>query len=168
VYGLRVVLRDTSSIVVHDAKIVLSFGLPLLSSRAEPFNSLRIVLWNACALKIHYAEISLGQEMSSQSCFPIPANGLRIVFLKHKAIIVHDAYHVLDRPDPLGRRRDKRKGCQHERDEEGLWFHECLRSWFQFTVRHLSTYVGCRAVPQGTGLHRKSAAEEDNRWRERR
>ncbi len=45
-YSLRIVLRNTSTFLKHDAQVALSVFIPLCSCKAEQSHSLHIVLRN--------------------------------------------------------------------------------------------------------------------------
>ena len=55
----HVVLRDASPVVVHEAEVSLSIGVPLRSSHPIPLNGLGVVLGNAFAVVVHEAEVVL-------------------------------------------------------------------------------------------------------------
>ena len=57
--GLRIVLRNTSTVGKHDAQVALSFFKPLCRCKAPESHSLRIVLRNTSTLLKHVAQVVL-------------------------------------------------------------------------------------------------------------
>ena len=55
----HVILRNALTSGVHQAKVVLRFGVPLLSGQPEPLGGFGVILRNALAVVVHLAKVVL-------------------------------------------------------------------------------------------------------------
>ena len=61
----NVVLRDTSAMIVREAKAVLSAGMALLRCHSNPPDSLLLILRDTCALGVTETKVKLPASMPS-------------------------------------------------------------------------------------------------------
>ena len=117
--GLGVVLGDALALVVHDAEIVLSFGVALLGGLAIPLQGLGVVLGDALALVVHEAEVVLGVGVPLIGKRTKLTNGRRIV----AALI--GCHGLIPTTPRRGRQAQRQPGTQHrdkrEAREFGFW-----------------------------------------------
>ncbi len=63
-HGIRIVLGNAPAVVVHDAEVVLGWGVTLLGGQTIPPYRLGIVLRYARAVVVHDAEVVLGSSIA--------------------------------------------------------------------------------------------------------
>ena len=97
----HVILRQTTAVGVHHAKVELSSGDTLIGSEPEPVDGLGSVFQYPFAVGIHEAEVGLGIGVPLIGGEPEPSDGLRIVFRHGLAGLVHETEVGLGRGIPL-------------------------------------------------------------------
>ena len=68
------------AIVVHDAEVTLSAGIPLFGCLAVPLGRLNVILRDAMAIVVHNAKGVLDASISPISRFHKKLKGRRVVF----------------------------------------------------------------------------------------
>jgi hypothetical protein len=100
-HSLSIVLRNTSTVCIHEAQVVLSVCMPLIRCKAPQSHSLSIVLRNTFTVVIPVAQVVLSVCMPLIRCKAVPSHSLSIVLRNIFTVVIHEAQVVLSACMPL-------------------------------------------------------------------
>ncbi len=100
-YGLRVVLRDTMSLLVTQTKVDLSARVTLLRRLAIPLDRFRIVLRGAFSILVAHAKVDLRASITLLRRLSVPPDRLRIILRETKPSRVAPTESALPTSIPL-------------------------------------------------------------------